>query len=59
MEDESDTSCNWCTWNIPEGLLKRLEELEIRGGVKTIQTIIKIGQNTEESAEDLRRLIVI
>ena len=37
-----------------------LEDVEIRGRVETIQTtaFIKIGQNTEKSPGDLRRLAV-
>ena len=45
---------------IPKGLVKGLRDLEIRGQVETIQTknIIKIGQNTEKSPGDLKRLAV-
>ena len=45
---------------VTKGLLKRLEDLEIRGRVETIQNycIIEIGQNTEKSPGDLRRLAV-
>ena len=42
---------------IPKGLLKRLEDLEIRGQVETIQDrFIKMGKNTEKSPGDLGRL---
>ena len=42
---------------IPKGLVKRLEDLKIRGRVETIpdNSIIKISQNTEKSPGDLRR----
>ena len=44
----------------PKGLVKGLEDLEIRGQVETNPnySIIKIGQNTEKSPEDLKRLSV-
>ena len=38
-EGYGDTKCNWCTWNRPRGFEKRLEEMEIRGRIETIQTI--------------------
>ena len=34
----SDTNCNWSTWKIPKGFVKRLDDLEIRGQVVTTQT---------------------
>ena len=45
---------------VTEGLVKGLKDLEIRGRVKTIPNycIIEIGQNTEKSPGDLRRLAV-
>ena len=45
---------------IPKSYVKGLEELEIRGQVKTIQPIgsIKIGQNTEKSPADSKRFAV-
>ena len=39
---DSDTNCNWCTWNYPKGLVRRLEELEIQY------------QNIEKSPGDFR-----
>ena len=40
-------------------LVKGLEDLEIAGRVETVQTtIIVIGQNTEKSPGDLKRLAV-
>ena len=43
---------------VTKGLLKGLEDLEIRGRVETIKAIyiFEIGQNTEKSPGDLRRL---
>ena len=41
-----------------KGLSKELENLEIKGQVKTNYSIIKIGPNTEKSPGDLRRLVV-
>ena len=45
---------------VTKGLIKRLEDLEIRGQVETIQitAIIEISQNTEKSPGDLRRFAV-
>ena len=45
-----------CT--VIKGLVKRLDHLEIRERVDTIQ-IAEIGQNTEKSPENSRRLVVI
>ena len=42
---------------IPEGLIKGLRNLEISGDHPE-ERIIKIGQNTEKSPGDLRRLAV-
>ena len=44
--------------SVTEGLIKGLNDLEIRGRVDTIQTATEIGQNTENSPGDLRRLAV-
>ena len=38
-----------------KGLFQGLEDLEVGGRVKTIQTIAENGQNTEKSPGDLRR----
>ena len=43
---------------ILKGLGKWLEDLEIRGRAKTIQTTIKIGQNNKKSPGDLRSFAV-
>ena len=44
---------------VTKGLVQGLEDLEIRGRVETIYyCIIKIGQNTEKSPGDLKRLAV-
>ena len=44
---------------IPKGVVKRLEDLETRGQVETIQTrSIKNGHNTEKSPGDLKKLAV-
>ena len=46
-----------CT--VTKGLVQRLEDLEITGRVETINySIVEIGQNTEKSSGDLRRLVV-
>ena len=45
---------------IPKGLIKELDDLEIRERVETIQTteLCKIGQNTEKSPGHLKLLAV-
>ena len=35
-EVDGDTSSNWCTWNNPQRIVKKLEDLEIRGQGETI-----------------------
>ena len=37
-EGDGDTKCNWRTWNSPQSLQRRLEELEIGGRTGIIQT---------------------
>ena len=43
---------------VTKGLIKWVKELEIRRWIETIQTFIEIGQNTEKSPGELRRLVV-
>ena len=45
---------------VTKGLIQGLEDFEITGRVETVQnySIVKIGQNTEKSPGDLRRLVV-
>ena len=59
-EGDSDSNCNWRTWNNPKGLMKGLEDLKIRGQVETIQTkaLLRSGQNTEKSPGDWKRIAV-
>ena len=47
-----------CLATITKGLVQEMEDLKIRGRGKTIRTIafIKVGQNTEDSPRDFRRL---
>ena len=59
-ESDSDTNCNWCTWNNPQRISKENGRL---GNKRTNRThleysIIIIGQNTEKSPGDLKRLAV-
>ena len=55
MEDEgnSDTTCCWCTWNIPKDLGEENGVLEISGIIKTIQITVLLGL-----ARMLRRVLV-
>ena len=57
-ESVSDTNCNWCERNNPQRLGKETERV---GNWRTCQdhlnySITKIGQNTEKSPGDLKRL---
>ena len=60
-EGDSDTCCNWCTWNNPQKIDKETRKLrnprKRRGHPDN--KIIKIAQNTENCPGDLRRLAVI
>ena len=59
-ENDGDTSCNWCLWYSHRRIIKKT------GGLGNAETsgdhpnysIIEIGQNTEKSSGDLRRLAV-
>ena len=57
LECDSDTNCNWCTWNNSQRLGKRLRNQKISGD-HLDYSIIKIAQNTGKSPGDLRRLPV-
>ena len=37
-EGDCDINCNMCTWDITKGLIKRLEDLEIREQIEIILT---------------------
>ena len=59
-EDDSDTNCNWCTWNNPQRIDKWIGRLRNK---KTSTDhpdycIIKISKDTEKSHGDLKRLAV-
>ena len=43
---------------IPKGLVRELKEWEIGGRVETIYSMVEVGQNTEKSPGNLRRLAV-
>ena len=62
MEHESgtDTNCNWCTRYSHQKIGTGTGGLGNRGtsGDHPNYSIIKIGQNTEKSAGDLKRLAV-
>ena len=59
-EGDSNTNCNWCSWNDPQRLSKR------GGGAGNRRmsrdnpnySVVEVGQNTEKSPGDLRRLTV-
>ena len=59
-EGAGDTNCYWSTWNNPERIGKgtgRLRSQKISRDYPDFG-INKIGQNTEESPGDLRRLVL-
>ena len=62
MKRESDnyTSCNWCSWYSHQRIKKETGGLgnKRKSGDYPNFCIIEIGQNTEKSPEDLRRLAV-
>ena len=60
MECEGDTNCNHCIWNNPQSIDKDTRKL---GNQRTSRnhadySINNIGQNTEKSPGDLKRLAV-
>ena len=59
-EGDDDTNCGWCTWGNPKRIGKGTGRLGNKrtSGDHPNYSIIKIGQNTEKSLGDLRRLVV-
>ena len=60
-EGDSDTDCNWCTWNNPQRISKgtgRFGNKRTSGDYPNY-TDIKIGLNTEKSPGHLKRFAVI
>ena len=57
-ESDGDTNCNWWTWNNPQNIGKGTEWLRNQRTSKDHPdyNITKIGQNTEKSPGELRRL---
>ena len=51
-KSDGDTTCKWGTSSVTKGLIKGLEDLEIRGKVETIQTTTLL-----RSARILRRVL--
>ena len=60
LEDDGDTNCNWCARYNHQRIGKVTGELGSKrtSGYHPNYSIIKIGQNTKKSSEDLRRLAV-
>ena len=58
---DGDISCNWSAWNDPQRLSKGTRRLGNKrtSGDHPGSNIIKIGQNSENSPSDLRRLIAV
>ena len=59
-EGDGDINCNWCAWNGPQ---KPGKGIERDGNSRTNRdhlnySIVEIGQNTENTPGDLRRLVV-
>ena len=59
-EENGDTNCNWYAQKNSQSVGKGAEGLENQrtSGDHPDYSIIKIGQNTEKSPEDLRKLAV-
>ena len=59
-EGDGDTNCNPCTWNNPQTISKRTGRLgnQKASGNHPDYSIIKIGQNTEKSPGNSRKLAV-
>ena len=59
-ETDSDTNCSWCTWNNPRTIGKGTGRLRNKKTNKhhPDHSIAKIGQNTEKSPGDLRKIAV-
>ena len=58
-ESDGDTNCNWCTWYSHQRFGTDIGELGNKmSGDHPNYSIVKIGQNTEKSPGDLRRLPV-
>ena len=60
-EGDGDTNHNWCTWNNLQRLSKRMRGV---GNQRMSRdhpnySIVEVGQKTEKSSGDLRRLAVI
>ena len=60
-ESNGDTYCNWCTGNDLQRLGKQVRIVENRRINRNHPNycIIKIGQDTEKSPGDLRRLVTL
>ena len=59
-EGDGDTDCNWCTWNDAKRLGKGARGVRNRKASRDHPnySIVRIGQNTEKSPGDMRRLAV-
>ena len=62
MEHDGDreTNCGWCTWDNPQRIGRVTGRVRIKRTSWDHQDycIIKIGQNTENSPRDLKRIAV-
>ena len=60
-ESDNDTNCNRHTRHSPQRIGKRTRRIENKNssGDRPNNNTVKIGQNTEKSSEDFRRLAVI
>ena len=56
-EVDSDTICSWCTWNVPQKLENKTDEIEnqMKNQNHSDYSSVKIGKNTEKGPGDLRR----
>ena len=59
-EGDNDANCNWCTWKNPLRIGKGIGRFgnKSTNGDHLGYSITKIGQNTEESPRDLKRIVI-
>ena len=57
---DSDTNWNWCSWYSHQRIVTRSGKIENKrtSGEYTNYSTLEIGQNTEKSSGELRRLAV-
>ena len=57
-EGDSDTNCNWCTWNVPQSKMDGRVRNWRASKDHLDNSIVEVSQNIEKSPGDLNRLAV-